>query len=127
MSFPPCGPRCARGSPSSSGVLATVNGMLHVRHIADLGAAASDVTGVLVAAAGVVLIGLAIAIPWLHRGEGATGPRRRWAYRVLAVPVGLVAFFYTVVPMGIALTETHKYREAIGSPPSADYRELSFR
>jgi fermentation-respiration switch protein FrsA (DUF1100 family) len=109
------------------GVLATVNGMLHVRHIADLGAAASDVTGVLVAAAGVVLIGLAIAIPWLHRGEGAAGPRRRWAYRVLAVPVGLVAFFYTVVPMGIALTETHKYRETIGSPPSADYREVSFK
>jgi uncharacterized protein len=74
-----------------------------------------------------VLIGLAVAIPWLHRGEGAAGPRRRWGYRVLAVPVGLLAFFYTVVPMSIAITETHKYREPIGSPPSADYREVSFR
>jgi hypothetical protein len=108
------------------GALATVNGMLHVKHIADSGAAASDLTGALAAAAGAVLIALAIAIPWLHRGEGAAGPRRRWAYRVLAVPVGLLAFFYTVVPMSIALTETHKYREPIGSPPSADYREVGF-
>ena len=45
--------------------------MLHVKHIADSVAAASDVTGVLAAAAGAVLVGLAIAIPWLHRGEGA--------------------------------------------------------
>jgi fermentation-respiration switch protein FrsA (DUF1100 family) len=108
------------------GALATVNGMLHVKHIADSGAAASDLSGVLAAAAGAVLIGLAIAIPWVHRGEGAAGPRRRWAYRVLAVPIGLLAFFYTVVPMSIALTETHKYREPIGSPPSADYREVEF-
>ena len=108
------------------GALATVNGMLHVKHIADSGAAASDLTGVLAAAAGAVFVGLAIAIPWLHRGEGAAGPRRRWAYRVLAVPVGLLAFVYTIVPMSIALTETHKYREPIGSPPSADYREVSF-
>jgi uncharacterized protein len=108
------------------GALATVNGMLHVKHIADSGAAASDVTGVLAAAAGAVLVGLAIAIPWLHRGEGPAGPRRRWAYRVLAVPVGLLVFLYTIVPMSIALTETHKYREPIGSPPSADYRQVGF-
>jgi uncharacterized protein len=108
------------------GALAIVNGMLHVKHIADSGPAASDLTGVLAAAAGVVLVGLAIAIPWLHRGEGPAGPRRRWAYRVLAVPVGLFAFIYTIVPMSIALTETHKYRGPIGSPPSADYREVTF-
>lgn len=108
------------------GALATVNGLLHVKHIADSGVAASDLTGALAAAAGVVLIGLAIAIPWLHRGEGPAGPRRRWAYRVLAVPVGLLAFVYTIVPVSIALTETHKYREPIGSPPGADYRELGF-
>jgi uncharacterized protein len=108
------------------GALATVNGMLHVKHIVDSGAAASDLTGAFAAAAGVVLIGLAIAIPWLHRAEGPAGRRRRWAYRVLAVPVGLLAFVYTIVPMSIALTETHKYREPIGSPPSADYREVGF-
>ena len=108
------------------GSLAIVNGLLHVKHIADSGAAASDVTGVLGAAAGAVLVALAIAIPWRHRGEGPAGPRRRWAYRVLAVPLGLLAFLYTIVPMGIALTETHKYREPVGAPPGADYREVSF-
>jgi uncharacterized protein len=108
------------------GSLATVNGMLHVKHIADSGAAASDLSGVLAAAAGAVLVGLAIAIPWLHRGEGTAGPRRRWIYRILAVPIGLLACLYTIVPMGIALTETHKYREPIGAPPSADYREVGF-
>jgi uncharacterized protein len=109
------------------GALATVNGMLHVKHVADSGAAASDLTGVLAAAAGAVLVGLAIAIPWLHRGEGMTSPRRRWAYRLLSVPVGLIGFFYVVLPMGIALTETHKYREPIGPPPSAQYREVAFK
>jgi uncharacterized protein len=108
------------------GALALVNGVMHVKHIADLGAAASDLTGVLAAAAGAVLIGLAIAIPWLHRGEGAAGPRRRWTYRVLAVPVGLIVVLYTVVPMSIGLTETHKFREAIGPPPGPEYREVSF-
>jgi hypothetical protein len=108
------------------GSLATVNGMLHVKHIASSGAAASDLTGVLAAAAGAVLVALAITIPWLHRGEGAAGPRRRWVYRVFAVPLGLLAFVYTIVPISIALTETHKYREPIGPPPSADYREVRF-
>src|SRR5919109_3573035 len=108
------------------GALAGVNGLLHVQHIADQGVAASDLTGLLAAAAGVVLIGLGIAIPWLHRGEGAGSRRRRWTYRVLAVPVALLACFYTVVPMGIGLSETHKYRQRIGAPPGADYREVTF-
>jgi uncharacterized protein len=30
------------------------------------------------------------------------------------------------VPIGTAITETHKYREHIGAPPSADYREVAF-
>jgi fermentation-respiration switch protein FrsA (DUF1100 family) len=108
------------------GALAIVNGMLHVKHIAAEGAAAGDLTGALALAAGVVLLGLAVATPWLHRGEGAASRRRRWAYRIGAVPVGLILTLFTVVPIGMGLTETHKFREAIGSPPSADYREVAF-
>ena len=108
------------------GSVAIVNGMLHVKHLA-YGAAGADITGVAAVGAGAVLVGLAIAIPWLHRGKGTAGPRRRWTYRVLALPVGLIAFFYTVIPINMALTETHKFREPIGSPPSADYREVSFK
>ena len=107
--------------------LATVDGAMHAKHIAaESGAAASDVTGILALAAGVALIGLAAATLWLHRGEGEVSGRRRWAYRIAAVPVGLLLASYTVVPIGTAITETHKYREHVGAPPSADYREVAF-
>jgi hypothetical protein len=106
--------------------LAIVDGGMHAKHVAAESAGASDVTGVLALAAGVVLIGLAVAILWLHRGEGEASGRRRWAYRIAAVPVGLLLALYTVVPIGMAITETHKHREPIGAPPSADYREVGF-
>ena len=106
--------------------LATVDGAIHAKHVAAASAGASDVTGVLALAAGVVLTGLAAAVLWLHRGEGKASGRRRWAYRIAAVPVALLLALYTVVPIGTAITETHKYREPIGAPPSADYREVAF-
>jgi len=124
--FPSARPALRSATALFFGSLATVNGMLHVKHIADQGAAASDLTGALAAAAGLTLVGLAVAIPWLHRGEGDATPRRRWTVRVLAVPVGLLAFLFTIVPISIGLTETHKFREPIGAPPSPDYREVAF-
>jgi len=124
--FPSARPAARSALALFFGALATVNGMMHVKHIADAGAATSDLTGALAAAAGLALVALAIAIPWLHRGEGTASRRRRWTYRVLAVPVGLLAFLFTIVPMGIAITETHKFREPIGAPPSPDYREVAF-
>jgi hypothetical protein len=58
--------------------------LLHVKHIADQGAAASDLTGVLVTAAGVVFIGLGhrdpVAEPRGGRGQSASAldlPRLR--------------------------------------------------
>ena len=124
--FPAVRPAARSAVALLFGALATVNGMMHIKHIAGQGAAGSDLTGVLAAVAGLALVALAIAIPWLHRGEGAASRRRRWAYRVLAVPLGLLAFLHTVVPMSIAITETHKFRERIGAPPSPDYREVAF-
>jgi alpha-beta hydrolase superfamily lysophospholipase len=124
--FPSARPAARSALALLFGALATVNGTMHVKHIADQGATASDLTGALAAAAGLVLVGLAIAIPWLHRGEGTASRRRRWTYRVVAVPVGLLAFLFTIVPMGIAIFETHKFREPIGAPPGPDYREVAF-
>ena len=124
--FPSARPAARSALALLFGALAMVNGMMHVAHIGEQGVAASDLTGMLAAAAGAVLVGLAIAIPWLHRGAGPAGRRRRWAYRILALPVGLLATFYTIVPMGIAISETHKWREPIGAPPSSDYREVAF-
>src|SRR3954447_317000 len=73
------------------GVLAAVNGGRHALHIVDEGApAANDVTGALALAAGVVLVGLAAWIPFRHRGEGSSGPARRWAIRVLVPPAFLL-------------------------------------
>jgi poly(3-hydroxybutyrate) depolymerase len=108
------------------GALATVNGALHVKHIAAESVATSDITGVLALAAGVVLLGLAAAIPWRHRGEGTAGRGRRWAQRIAAVPAGLLLALFTVVPIITAITETHKFREPIGAPPGVDYREVAF-
>ncbi|HEX6620537.1 MAG TPA: CocE/NonD family hydrolase, partial [Solirubrobacteraceae bacterium] len=95
-------------------------------HVTAESAATSDVTGVLALVAGLLLVGLAGAILWLHRGEGTASRRRRWAYRIVAVPVGLLLALYTVVPIGTAITETHKYREHIGAAPSPEYREVAF-
>jgi dienelactone hydrolase len=108
------------------GVLAIVNGALHVRHISLDGAAASDYTGVLALAAGVVLVLLGLAIPFLHRGEGARTRARRWVYRLVAVVAGALAVYVFLFPTSLAIIQTHKYREPIGSPPSAAYQTVSF-
>lgn len=109
------------------GVFAIVNGALHVAHISADGAARSDYTGVLAVAAGVVLALLGLAIPFLHRGEGAATRTRRWAHRVVAVIAGLVAIYVFVYPVTIAIVVTHKHREPIGDPPSAAYRPVTFQ
>jgi uncharacterized protein len=124
--FPYLRPAARAATAFVFGALATVNGALHVKHMAAEGIATSDLTGALALAAGVVLIALAAAIPWLHRGEANVSRRRRWAYRVAAVPAGLLLALFTVVPIGTAITDTHKYREHIGAPPSADYRAVAF-
>lgn len=108
------------------GVLATVNGALHVKHVSVDGAAASDYTGVLAVLAGVVLIALGLAIPFLHRGEGAAARGRRWAYRVLAVVAGILIGYVFVFPVSAAQVATHKYRESIGAPPTPAYESVSF-
>lgn len=108
------------------GVLAIVNGALHVRHISLDGAAASDYTGVLALAAGVVLVLLGLAIPFLHHGEGARTRARRWVYRLVAVVAGALAVYVFLFPTSLAIIQTHKYREPIGSPPSAAYQTVSF-
>jgi alpha-beta hydrolase superfamily lysophospholipase len=108
------------------GVLALVNGMMHVIHIRDSGAAASDLTGALAAVAGAVLVGLSVAIAWRHRGKGAATAGRRWALRVLAVPAGL-GLALVLLPVGMGIVEVHKFRKPVGAPPSAAYAEVGFR
>ena len=107
------------------GIFGVVNGALHVKHIDVDGAAASDVTGALAALAGLALIGLAAAIPYVRRGERASG-WRRWRNRALVVPAGLVAAFVLILPLSMAIVDAHKHRQPIGAPPSGAYEPVTF-
>jgi len=109
------------------GVFAIVNGALHVVHISVDGPAASDYTGVLALAAGIVLVVVGVAIPFLHRGEGAATRGRRWAYRLVALVAGFVVVYAFVYPVSVAIVVTHKHREPIGDPPSSAYRPITFQ
>ncbi len=108
------------------GVLATVNGGRHVHHMLQEGATANDVTGALALAGGVVLVGLAAWIPFRHRGEGASTPAKRWAIRVLMIPAALIAVVGFFGPVGMGMTDIHSLHRDVGSPPSAEYRTVSF-
>jgi dienelactone hydrolase len=121
VAFPSLRPGLRAALAFSFGGLALVNGMLHVAHVGQHGAAGSDVTGVLAVAAGLVLLGLAVAIPWRHRGEGT------WKTRSFAVPAGPLAMFFVLGPVGLGIVETHKWREPVGDPPSAAYHDVTFK
>jgi uncharacterized protein len=109
------------------GALALVNGGRHVFHILNVSTSANDVTGALAFAAGLVLLGLAAWIPFRHRGEGAATPGRRWAVRALVVVGGALGMFAVVGPVGLAIVDIHSLPRAVGSPPDAAYRTVSFR
>jgi uncharacterized protein len=126
VAFPRLRPGFRAGIALLFGVLAIVNGVLHVAHISVDGAAASDYTGVLALAAGVVLVILGLSIPFLHRGEGAASRGRRWIYGVVAVIAGFLVFYVFLYPVSAAIIVTHKHREPIGDPPSAAYQPVTF-
>jgi uncharacterized protein len=104
----------------SFGGLALVNGTMHAVHVGEHGAAGADVTGMLAVAAGVVLLGLAVAIPWRARGEGT------WKSRSLAVPGTFLTLLFVLGPIALGVVATHKWREPVGEPPSAAYRDVAF-
>ena len=108
------------------GALAAVNGGRHVHHIITERMTANDVTGALALVAGVVLVGLAAWIPFRHRGEGASGPVRRWAIRVLLLPVAFLAVSFLFFPVGMAIVDIHSLSRPIGNAPGADYQTVSF-
>jgi dienelactone hydrolase len=121
VSFPRLRPGLRAAIAIVFGVLALVNGGLHVAHIVVNELGGSDVTGVLAVAAGAVLVLLGVATPFVHRGEGAVTARRRWAYRAVALVGGAFVLYAFLFPTAGAIVQTHKYREAIGDPPRAAY------
>jgi uncharacterized protein len=121
IAFPSLRPGLRAALAFSFGGLALVNGMTHVIHIAQHGAGGGDLTGALAAVGGLVLVGLAVAIPLRHRGEGG------WKARGVAVPLGLLSTFFVLVPIATGIVATHKWREPVGDPPSAAYRDITFK
>jgi fermentation-respiration switch protein FrsA (DUF1100 family) len=95
--------------------------------------AAADWTGLLLAPAGLVLCALAIRVAWrAHRQAG----RRRYLRRAGIVVGVLLAAYWVLVPVGMALYATHRPRAEVrpaelGTPyrevavPTADSLELA--
>jgi uncharacterized protein len=102
------------------GGLGIVNGALHLIHVSEHGAAGSDVTGVVAVAAGAVLVALAAFIPLRHRGEGSA------LSRTVAVPAGVAIMLFVLVPMGMGIVNSHKWREPVGNPPNSAYEDVRF-
>ena len=121
VAYPGLRPGWRAGLALAFGALALTNGALHVAHVAGSGADGGDVTGVLAALAGAVLVGLAVAIPWRERGSGTV------LSRVVAVPLGLVGAVFVLGPVGMGIVAGHKWREPVGDPPSAAYQPVRFR
>jgi len=125
--FPSLRPGIRAAIAFTFGVLAGVNGGRHGFHIVNEGGpTANDLTGALALASGVVLIGLAAWIPFRHRGEGASGPVRRWVIRVLVPPAFLLAAAFAFMPVGMAIVDIHSLHRSIGSPPDAAYQTVRF-
>jgi hypothetical protein len=122
LAFPSLRPGLRAAVAFTFGGLAIVNGALHVLHVDEHGASGGDFTGALAFAAGIVLLGLAAAIPFRHRGSGA----HSWRGRAVAAPAVLVAVVFVLGPVGMGVVASHKWRSPIGDPPSAAYREVGF-
>jgi uncharacterized protein len=122
LAFPSLRPGLRAALAFCFGALAIVNGTLHVIHVQKYGAGGSDVTGALAVVGGAVLVGLAVAIPWRHRGAGS----RPWLGRAVAVPGFAIGAFFVLAPIGAGIVASHKWREPVGEPPSAAYRDVSF-
>jgi dienelactone hydrolase len=101
-------------------VLALANGVMHFGHLREGGPTGGDVTGIAAAVAGLALIGLAAWIPWRERGAGT------WRSRSVALPAGLLMSLFVLGPVVMGITATHKWREPVGTPPSAAYHDVRF-
>ena len=123
-SFPSLRPGLRSAVAFTFGVLATVNGGVHAHHIVNQEVTANDVSGVSALIAGVVLIGLAAAIPFRHRGEGPAGPVKRWVTRGLVVVVGLAGALFVGAPVGMGVVDSHTLSKPLGDAPNAAYETV---
>lgn len=114
------------------GALALEGAGLAISDARAVGARGEDWTGFLLAPIGLVLLGLATVLVWRSRKPG----RRRWLRRCGLAVGSVVAAYWLVLPVGVAIMATHRPRAdvalvALGHPyqrvtvPTADGLRLA--
>jgi hypothetical protein len=91
----------------------TIDGLLHAHASAG---DASEYMGVLALGGGAVLV--ALAIPFLHLGEGPASRGRRRVYRAAAAVASSLVIFAAVYPI-TQIVGTHEHRKPIGDQARA--------
>lgn len=108
------------------GVILT-NGAMHAIHVVLNELSGSDLTGLLATGAGAVLVAMSALLPFLHRGERTTSAPHRWAVRGVATAGTVAMVLLVVMPIGVAIGQTHLFRVPIEAPPSDAYEVVTFR
>ena len=97
----------------TAGPLMIVAGVVDgARHIAVDRLGVDDVTAILCGLAGIVLVGLGMAVLWRSRRLDER-PLRRYARRTLIAVVTALAGIFVVMPVAFAIVATHKARSPV--------------
>jgi hypothetical protein len=108
------------------GIFGVVTGIEAVYYSTKGGPTGDDFTGLVALAAGVVLIGVAVATLWRSR---KTGGRRTWRYlrRALLAIGGLAVVYFLIFPLSLSYVLTHVARGFVPTPElGAAYQNVSF-
>ena len=98
-----------------------------LRHVLIDRLAGDDLTALLALAAGVVLTGLGMAVLWRSRRLDEPLPRR-YGRRMLVAIAGVVAVYFVVLPVGLAIVVNHKARSPVERADlGAPYRPVTLR
>jgi hypothetical protein len=108
------------------GALAVTDGGTHVIHAAIDGPAGSDVTGVLAASAGVTLLAMSALLPMRRRRAGRRSVGRTWTVRIVSTLAAVTWVGVVVLPVSVAVVQTHTVRRPVVAPPDTSYRSVSF-
>ena len=123
------GPPARAAVAGVAGTLVLANGSSHVVHVwLSARVEQADITGILAAVAGVLLLGVAVRatfVAWRHRSTAA-GAVRLWV-RLGGVALTVAAIvLLALVPVVIGIVQTHSVRQPIGGPPGKGYRSVHF-
>jgi hypothetical protein len=108
------------------GIFGVVTGIEAGYYSTKGGPTGDDFTGLLAIAAGVVLLGLAVATLWRSR---KTGGSRTWRYlrRALLAVGGLAVVYFLIFPLSVSYVFTHVARGFVPTPElGVAYEEVSF-